>query len=990
MKHYLSLFLIFNSLIIFSQEYFPTNSGVKNSTENFIAFTNATIHIDPSRTIKKGTLLIQGQKIINAGKNITLPKNCIVRDLDGKHIYPSFIDIYTNFGITKPKKIGNPDYKQQYDATRKGYYWNDHIMPDQIGLDDFNFDDKKAKEFLNAGFGIVNTHQYNGIMRGSGLMVALNTHVGNETRLIDKVSTQHLSFSKSVTSLQSYPTSLMGAMALIRQMYFDSNWYARGNSKTKDLALEALIELKNLPIIFEANSTNNDLRADKLAKEFGLQFIIKGGGYEYESIADIKNTNTNYIIPINFPKPYDVSDPYLASKLNLSDMRRWNQAPSNLSVLSENGVSFALTTSDLKEIKDFQTNLEKAFDYGFSKEKALEALTTIPASILGKSNLIGTLNKGSYANFLITSEEIFDKKNKIHENWVQGHKNVINDINFKDLRGEYSLKIGTDAYSLKISGDLKKPKSSVKIDTTELKSIISVSNGWVNLIFNPENKNTFVRLTSKLTQSENITGDGLLTNGNSVKWEALKKDVDKNKKADNESNKKDDPIIKPVTFPNVAYGFKELPKQETILFKNVTIWTNESDGILTEVDLLVVDGKIAKIGPNLKSSRAKVINGEGKHLTSGIIDEHTHVGIQGGGNEAGHNSSAEVTIEDVINSSNIGIYRNLAGGVTTMQILHGSANPIGGQSAIVKLKWGLSSDQLLYENAPKFIKFALGENVKQSNWGNIRTIRYPQTRMGVEQLFIDYFNRAKEYDAVKKSGQPYRTDLELETLAEILNKERYITCHSYVQSEINMLMKVTEQFDFNVNTFTHILEGYKVADKMKKHGVGASTFSDWWSYKFEVKDAIPYNGAIMHEQGITVAFNSDDAEMSRRLNQEAAKAVKYGGVSEEEAWKFVTLNPAKLLHIDDKVGSIKVGKDADLVLWSDHPLSVYAKAEKTMIEGVIYYNIDRNDILIEEINKERNDLINMMLWAKNKGSKTQVPIKKELIYFECESGQTQF
>ena len=286
-------------------------------------------------------------------------------------------------------------------------------------------------------------------------------------------------------------------------------------------------------------------------------------------------------------------------------------------------------------------------------------------------------------------------------------------------------------------------------------------------------------------------------------------------------------------------------------------------------------------------------------------------------NEGGHNSSAEVSIGDVVVANDINIYRNLAGGVTSIQILHGSANPIGGQSAIIKLKWGESANNLLNPNAKPFIKFALGENVKQSNWGSFS--RFPQTRMGVEQVYLDYFTRAKAYDDKKKSGVAYRKDLEMEVLAQIINKERFISCHSYVQSEINMLMKVAEQFNFNINTFTHILEGYKVADKMLEHGVGASTFSDWWAYKFEVNDAIPYNAAILHEVGVVTAINSDDAEMSRRLNQEAAKTMKYGGVSEEEAWKMVTLNPAKLLQIDDRVGSVKVGKDADLVLWNGHP-----------------------------------------------------------------------
>ena len=277
----------------------------------------------------------------------------------------------------------------------------------------------------------------------------------------------------------------------------------------------------------------------------------------------------------------------------------------------------------------------------------------------------------------------------------------------------------------------------------------------------------------------------------------------------------------------------------------------------------------------------------------------------------------------------------------------------------------------------------MGENVKQSRSNT--SYRFPQTRMGVEQVFTDYFQRAKEYDLIKKSGQPYRKDLEMETLAEILNKERFISCHSYVQSEINMLMKVAEKFNFNVNTFTHILEGYKVADKMKEHGVGGSTFSDWWAYKYEVNDAIPYNAAIMHNAGVTVAINSDDREMSRRLNQEAAKTVKYGGMSELEAWKMVTINPAKLLHIDNRVGSIKVGKDADVVIWSDHPLSIYAKAEKTIIEGKIYFDIKDDERKRTAIKLEKAKLINLMLKDKMGGGKTQLPKKRKDRNFHCDT-----
>ena len=440
--------------------------------------------------------------------------------------------------------------------------------------------------------------------------------------------------------------------------------------------------------------------------------------------------------------------------------------------------------------------------------------------------------------------------------------------------------------------------------------------------------------------------------------------------------------IMPITYPNVGLGNSTQPSQQTLLFKNATVWTSEVEGILNNTDVLVKDGKISKIGKNLSYKNATEIDATGKHLTAGIIDEHSHIAALSI-NEGGQNSSAEVTIEDVLDPEDVNIYRNLAGGVTSIQILHGSANPIGGRSAILKLKWGEDADGLLYDNSPKFIKFALGENVKQSNWESYS--RFPQTRMGVEQLYVNYFNRAKAYDELKKSGKPYRKDDELQTLAEILNGERFISCHSYVQSEINMLMKVAEKFNFRINTFTHILEGYKVADKMAKHGVGGSTFSDWWAYKYEVNDAIPFNAAIMHNAGVTVAINSDDREMSRRLNQEAAKTIKYGGMSELEAWKTVTINPAKLLHIDDKVGSIKKGKDADVVLWSHHPMSIYAKAEKTIVDGKIFFDIAEDVKKRAAIKEEKSQLITLMLKEKMKGGKTKVPMKRGDTNFHCDT-----
>lgn len=977
----LLLTLLGCSSFLSAQDYFPKNDGVTSKNNNYTAFTNGKIFVTPTQIIENGTLLIQNGKVVQVGKTITFPKNTVTIDLNGKSIYPSFIDIYSDFGVEKPKRPAGDGRTTQYEPSREGFYWNDHIMPENNAISKFEYDAKKAKELREAGFGVVNSHIQDGIARGTGILITLNSETTDATRVIDGKSAQYFSLERGVLTNQAYPSSLMGTTALLRQMYADMNWYAQGKSETKDRSLEALIANKNLVQIFEAKDKGNNILADKIGDANGVQYILVAGGNEYESLQEIKATNAKYIVPLNFPNAYDVSNPYQAGYVSLEDMRQWNQSPSNPKALADNGIVFSFTMHDSKSAAKFKENLLKAIAYGLPKTKALEALTTIPAQILGKSAQIGSLQVGSYANFLITSGDIFDKNTSLFENWVQGNKSVINDINLKDIRGDYDLTAGGNTYKLSITGELSKPKAEVKQDTLKLKSKLSYADDWLDLSFSTDEGEKIYRMTGMTAKtSDDISGRLILPTGRESSFRAIKTKSFTEK--ENEEKTEEVPKIMPVTYPNIGYGNVSKPSQETILFKNATVWTGENEGVLQNTDVLIKNGKITKIGNNLSASDAKVIDATGKHITAGIIDEHTHIALLSV-NEGGQNSSAEVTMEDVVDHEDINIYRNLAGGVTSAQLLHGSANPIGGRSAIIKLKWGESPDQMIYSNSPKFIKFALGENVKQSNWSSFS--RFPQTRMGVEQVFVNYFQRAKEYDVLKKSGKPFRYDQEMEVLAEILNGERYISCHSYVQSEINMLMKVAEKFNFKINTFTHILEGYKVADKMAEHGVGGSTFSDWWAYKYEVLDAIPYNAAIMHSQGVTVAINSDDREMSRRLNQEAGKIVKYGGVSEEEAWKMVTLNPAKLLHIDDRTGSLKVGKDADVVLWSDHPLSVYAKAEKTIVDGAVYFDIQKDKQQRETILNERNTLIGMMINEKDAGKTTQTPIKKDKEEFHCDS-----
>ncbi|HMF01082.1 MAG TPA: amidohydrolase, partial [Terriglobia bacterium] len=391
------------------------------------------------------------------------------------------------------------------------------------------------------------------------------------------------------------------------------------------------------------------------------------------------------------------------------------------------------------------------------------------------------------------------------------------------------------------------------------------------------------------------------------------------------------------------------PKE--VLIKNATVLTI-SKGTIKNGSVLIRDGKVAAVGTNIAAPpAAMVIDATGKFLMPGIIDCHSHMAIDGGGNETTSPVTPNVRIADVIRDDDITIYRALAGGTTIANVLHGSANVIGGTNAVIKLKWGRPAEEFLF-GAPLGIKFALGENPKRSNNNNQpqNNRRWPTTRLGVEETLRESFTEAtrymKEWDdfqAAKQRGEnviPPRKDLKLETLADILRGKIMVHVHSYVAPEIVMMLNIADEFGFKVRTLQHVLEGYKVANEIKHHGAMASTFADFWGYKVEAWDAIPYNAAIMHKFGVNVSINSDDNERVTRLYEEAGRVYHYnnGELNEDDALKMITLNPAIQLGIDNRVGSIEVGKDADLVLFSAHPLSSYTTVEKTFIDGQIYFD----------------------------------------------------
>ncbi|MFD2285612.1 amidohydrolase family protein [Pedobacter petrophilus] len=989
-KILLAIGLVFSTTLMFAQQTtFPVN-GSYDTRPGMFAFTNATIVVNANQTLTNATLLIKGQTILAVGAGLAVPKGYVVVDLKGKFIYPSLIDAFSNYGITEaPAQARGFGGQRQsiFVSTKKGAYgWNESIRPETYVKNIFTADSKKADELRKVGFGSVNVINRDGIARGVSAAVTLNEDADNSLILKDQTAANY-SFNKGSSS-NDYPTSLMGSIALLRQTYFDSQWYSK-QKEEYNISLEEFAKQQTMPQIFEVDGWANVLRADKIGKEFGKKFIIKSGGDEYQRINEVKATGASLIIPLAFPKAYDVEDPAEARNVTLTQMKGWELAPTNPAVLEKAGIKFALTAFGLENSRDFWANIRTAIENGLTEKQALLSVTTIPAELLGISDKVGSLDKGKVANFLISSDNLFKNGNIIFENWVQGKRFIVNKMDVSDVRGTYNLNVdGVGALTLKITGTAGGSTAAIErtgVDSVKTTATFTRNGDWVSINFNlKKNPKGDVRLSGYITSANPITikGESALADGSTGRFTATYKEAGK------ETPKKEEPkpslAIGPVIFPFTAFGTTELPKQETVLIKNGTVWTNEKDGVLQNADVLLENGKIKAVGKNLSAGGARVIDATGKHITAGIIDEHSHIAGSGGINEGAQSVSAEVRIADIINSEDVNIYRQLAGGVTTSHILHGSANPVGGQSQLIKLRWGKSPEELKFIGADGFIKFALGENVKQSNFGT--GARFPVTRMGVEQTFVDEFTRAKEYaKAIGVKGNNVRRDLELDAIVEILNNKRFITCHSYVQSEINMLIHVADSLGFKINTFTHILEGYKVADKMKAHGIAGSTFSDWWAYKNEVAEAIPYNGKIMHNVGVTTAFNSDDAEMARHLNQEAGKSVLYGNVPEEDALKFVTLNPAKMLHIEDKVGSLKAGKDADVVIWTANPLSIYARAEKTFVDGIAYWDLEKDAQIIKSQQTEKARLIQKMLESKSKGGKMQRPMGDAPRLYNCET-----
>ncbi|MBP9080591.1 MAG: amidohydrolase family protein [Flavobacteriales bacterium] len=987
-----------------AQRNAPVN-GPHHRAEVPVAFTHATVHVSPEKTLADATVLIQGDRILEVGKRVRIPAGAEVHDLSGLHVWPGLIDPFSDLGLAQR----SPAELEKAPGAR---YWNRAIAAAANAAELYVPDEPRAAALRAQGFTSVVAHRMDGIARGTGCLVSLAGRTPAEDILLPRASA-NLSFNKG-RSPDDYPSSLMGAIALLRQALLDARWYgAGGKQEQSDADLEALLKLHELPLVFDAGSGQNVLRAAAIAKEFGLDLIIRNDGDAYLRLADILATGAPLIVPLALPEAYDVEDPFDALEVSLRQLKEWELAPTNPARIAEAGGTFAFTGHGLKEPALMWASLRRMVRCGLDSSTAIAALTTVPAALFHAETRVGTVEAGKRADLVITSKHLLDAGNTVHETWASGRRMVITPRIAEDPRGLFDLNLRSKILKLRVKGPPEKPEAEVRTaggDTAWTNALLTLQGPVVSLWFDGSRLGFAgpVRLNGVIHDRGGIwDGQAQGPAGEWFAWSAIRQ------KGSNGAERKDQHAMAaldsiwslptgPVWYPLNAFGTTQFPDTETVVFRHATVWTNGPGGVLPDTDVCIHQGKVLAVGPELDmgalfpkgNGKVPAIDATGMHLTSGIIDEHSHIAIARGVNEGTQAVASEVRIGDVINPDDINIHNALAGGVTAVQQLHGSANPIGGQSALIKLRWGRGAEELKIDGAPGFIKFALGENVKQSNWD--RHDRYPQSRMGVEQTFLDAFHRAKDYAAeqaryaaLKPKEQaataPPRRDLELEALAEILAGTRHITCHSYVQSEVLMLLHVAHSMGFRVNTFTHILEGYKVARELGQHGCNASTFSDWWAYKAEVMDAIPYNAAILYGQDVNVCINSDDAEMGRRLNQEAAKTIKYGGVPAEEAWKMVTLNPAKALHLDHRMGSVEAGKDADLVLWNNNPLGIGAAAQMTFVDGVRYYDRRREMDRAPQVEAERSRLTATMLAAKRAGAAVRKAQRQAPEQWHCET-----
>ncbi len=861
------------------------------------ALVGATVVPQPGQVLSNATIIVRDGFIVAVGTNTTVPVDARVWEMKGNTIYAGFIDPYltlsdTNLPVNTTETVpihttltsgAAPFFGvvgHQLDPGGAGPSYDiPTLTPERRRVQSYAPDTKALADIRAIGFTAGNLAPTRGILRGTSTFVTLADANPNEAVLRPDVF-QHISLDVRAGRDETFPGSLMGVISVVRQIFFDAEHYA----------LDVADFEKASPGSRKRPAFNPALEALRPVREKKIPVVFEPGS------ALMVDRSVQLARELNL-------DPLI-----LSSGQEWRRPE----LAKATGAPFIVPVNfpalpKLPDDEDWtQITLDQLRGWDWAAEN--------PALLRQQGLTIA-----------LTSYGLGDKKEFR-----------------KNLRAAVDRGLSeTDALAALTTVPAKLCGLDTRLGTIapgKIANLTVVEGSY----FDPEKKVREVWIDGRVYRIEQTP----------VKWSdakpagtnhtaAAKSSATAKKKSDTARD-----LAKQRVAKSPLAGRGPLATPQAVLVRHATIWTGTS--VLTNADLLVRDGHIESVGEGLNvpgdlGDKTLVIDADGKHVTAGLIDCHSHTAVLGDVNEGSLPSTAMVRIADVINADADTLYQQLAGGLTVANLLHGSANPIGGQNAVIKLRDGATPEQLKLAGAPGGIKFALGENVKQANWGDKFNTRFPQSRMGVRTFYVNRFEAARQYlqawaDFKQKGGAQPRRDLELEALGEILEGKRLIHCHSYRQDEILMFLRVCESFGVKIATLQHILEGYKVADEIAKHGAGASSFSDWWAYKFEVLDAIPYNGSLMRDRGVLVSFNSDSSDLARRLYLEAAKAVKYGRTPEVDALNFVTLNPAKQLHIDKWVGSLEAGKDADFVIWSKSPLSSGTVCLETWIDGKKYFD----------------------------------------------------
>ena len=876
------------------------------------ALVGATIHVNPSNHWDNATVVIRDGLIEAVGRDVKPPSDARIWNASNTVIYAGFIDPYLSItgtnapvttthiepigGLTSGVNFLGVESQEKVRTLPGAGYEVTSVTPQARVAAGYTPNAKTLETLREIGFTAGNVVPNKGILRGSSAFVNLSDAPPNEA-LLRADTHQHIAFE----SQEVYPKSLMGTIAVVRQTFADARHFVLDQA-----------DYRAKPTARKRPDLNPAL--DALAPFLNKQITVV---FEPGSVLMCDRAGQ------------------LAREL---------------------GLNFAVVGSGHEWRRP---DLMKAVNAPFIMPLNLPSAPKLPDEDDWLDVSLDQLRHWDWAaeNAALLRQQGLEVALTTH---ALGDRKVFR----KNLRLAMDRGLSErDALAALTTVPAKLCGVADRLGTIEKGKIANLTVVEGAGYFDAEAKVKQVWIDGVVFETQ--PPKPVVAKAPSTKPAEPKAEAKDTKKADADKKKADLTALQKLRLaqpPNASRGPLAAPK--SVLIQNATVWTCGPQGTLTNANVLIIGGKVQQVGyfKAQLSADTLVIDATGQHLTPGLIDCHSHTAILGGVNEGSLPSTAMVRIADVVNSETENLYQQLAGGLTMANLLHGSANPIGGQNSVIKLRFGAGPEGLKFTNAPGGIKFALGENVKQSNWGEKNTTRFPQSRMGVPTFYINRFTAARQYlddwaDYARKGGVPPRTNLELEALGEILNGTRRIHCHSYRGDEIIAFLRVCESFGVRVATLQHVLEGYKVADEIARHGAGGSCFTDWWGFKFEVYDAIPYAGSLMHARGVNVSFNSDSSELARRMYLEAAKAVKYGGTGEVEALKFVTLNPAKQLGVDKWVGSLEPGKDADFALWKKSPLAYDTVCEQTWIEGRKYFDRAAAVKRTETLAKERTDLI---------------------------------